>query len=204
MGRPRLHTGGGSRAVVESAVAHFFARGYHGTSMRDIASGAGVTVASIYHHFPSKQAILQHIMTTTLTEVVELTRRAVASADDSEGERLGSLVEAWVGFHASRGQEALISAAEIRSLEEPGRARVVALRDEQEQLFRDVVAAGVASGEFRTAHPLEAARGIIAMGYAVVNWYRTDGPTSASDLARQYRDLALATVQPTRREGGRG
>lgn len=195
MGRPRLHEGGGSRAVVESAIAPFYARGYHGTSMRDIASGAGVTVASIYHHFPSKQAILQHIMHTTLTDVLERTRQAVASAPETHGERLGALMCAWVGFHAERGQEALISAVEFRSLEEPGRTHVVALRDEQEQVFRDVATAGVAGGEFLTAHPVEAARGIIAMGYAVVNWYDPGGHLGPRELAAKYRDLALATVE---------
>lgn len=194
MARPRGQVRGGRAVVVEAAIELFTERGYHGTSMRDIAAGAGVTVASIYHHFASKQVILQHLMLDTLADVLAATRTALDAAGPTPTERLGALVEAWVLFHTQRRAEALIGASELRSLDEPGRREVVALRDEQEAMFRDTVEAGVASGEFATPYPREAARAIINMGYSIASWYRAGGEVGPAEMAERYRVLALGTV----------
>jgi AcrR family transcriptional regulator len=44
--------------VLDAAAALFAERGYHGTSIRDIASAAGMTPAAIYSHFASKAGLL--------------------------------------------------------------------------------------------------------------------------------------------------
>lgn len=194
MARPRAHVRGGRGVLVDAAVENFTALGYHGTSMRDLARTAGVTVASIYHHFSSKQELLQQIMVGTMTDVLALTTQAVDEAGPTATERLSALVEAWVLFHTHRQAEALIGASELRSLDDEGRAAVVALRDRQEALFRDVVEAGVGDGEFATTHPLEAARAIINMGYSIASWYHLGGSVTPEEMAARYVDLALATV----------
>ncbi|MEQ6901026.1 TetR/AcrR family transcriptional regulator [Nocardioides sp. YIM 152588] len=185
----------GRGPLVSSAVRNFTERGYHGTSMRDIASGAGVTVASIYHHFASKQEVLVHIMAGTLTDLLSVTVAADEAADRTARARLEAVVDAWVLFHTERQSEALIGASEIRSLEGPGRDTVVGLRDEQEALFRSIVTAGVESGEFATAYPREAARAILNMGSMVSSWYRPGGELSPEEMSERYRDFALGTVR---------
>ena len=44
--------------ILEIAVDLFAARGYHGVSMDDIGSAAGVTGPALYHHFAGKEAML--------------------------------------------------------------------------------------------------------------------------------------------------
>ena len=46
------------RAVLREAAASFRLKGYHGTSMNEIASSLGVTKAALYHYFPNKNALL--------------------------------------------------------------------------------------------------------------------------------------------------
>lgn len=188
---PRVR--GGREVVLNAAVSNFMTLGFHGTSMRDIARDAGVTVASIYHHFPSKQEILQDIMTTSLVDVIAATRRAVI-AESSPTAQLRALMTAWVLFHTNRQAEALIGASELRSLDKGGRRLVVALRDEQEQLFREVIERGVAHGELLTPYPREAARAIITMGSSIASWYRAGGDATPDEMARRYADLALAVA----------
>jgi AcrR family transcriptional regulator len=165
-------TRSGRDAVLDAAVDHFQRVGYHGTSMRDIATRAGFTVASIYNHFPSKQRILQEIMTTILTDALAATRTAVLRAGPRPHDQLRALMHAWLVFHTDRRDEAVVGATEIRSLDSDGRRLVVALRDEQEGLFRDVVQHGVETGDFLTPYPAEAVRALIAMGTSVASWYR--------------------------------
>lgn len=60
--------------IVEAAFALFAERGYHAVSVRDIAAAVGIKDASLYNHFPGKQAIFDAV----LTEQVERMRSAFA------------------------------------------------------------------------------------------------------------------------------
>lgn len=192
--RAKTQTRGGKEVVLDAAVENFQRLGYHGTSMRDIARDADITVASIYHHFPSKQRILQDIMIRVLSDVISLTRGALMRAGASPTEQLDAVMRAWILFHTTRRAEALIGASEIRSLDEVGLRLVVALRDEQERMFRDVVERGVAEGDFATPYPREAVRAIINMGYSIASWYRPGGELTPEEMAERYAVLALGTV----------
>ncbi|MGG7102118.1 TetR/AcrR family transcriptional regulator [Rhodococcus sp. 24CO] len=182
--------------ILDSAVRNMNERGYHGTSMRDIAAGADLTVASIYHHFKSKQEILQEIMLQALRDAHGMTRSALLRSGGEPKDQLQALVRAWVMFHTTRREDALVGATELRSLDEPGHRLVVALRDEQENIFRDVIERGVEEGAFRTEYPRDAVRAIINMGQQVCVWWRADGPLSAQDIADRYCALATAMVEP--------
>ena len=183
------------QTILDSAMRNMHDRGYHGTSMRDIASGADITVASIYHHFKSKQEILQDIMVRVLHDSIATTRGALLRSDNEPTEQLKALVRAWVLFHASGRVDALVGATERRSLNEAGRRLVIALRDEQEGIFRDVIERGVEEGVFGTAYPRDAVRAIIVMGQQVCVWWRSEGPLSAEDLADRYSAFAAAMVE---------
>ena len=187
----------GKEPVLASAIRNFTERGFHGTSMRDIAGDAGLTVASIYHHFASKQDMLQAIMVQTLSDVLSSTRTALMGAGTDPAAQLGALVHAWILFHTDRQAEALIGASELRSLDGPGRKLIVTLRDEQERMFQDVVDRGISEGAFTTNHPREAARAVINMGYAVASWYRSSGDVPPGEMADRYVELALGAVGST-------
>lgn len=186
---------GGKKVVLDGAVRMFTKVGYHGASVRDIAAEADVTVASIYYHFKSKQVILQEIMVEILEDVIRQTRSALLTSENQPSAQLAALVRCWILFHIERQSEALIGASEIRSLDAEGTARIVALRDEQENIFRGVIDRGASEGVFATPYPREAARAIISMGRSVVNWYHVDGPTKPAVMADQYAELALAMVR---------
>src|SRR5215470_16876440 len=49
------------RRIIDAATEMFYERGYHGTTMREIAAGVGIKAGSLYNHFPSKQDILVRI-----------------------------------------------------------------------------------------------------------------------------------------------
>src|SRR5215470_12198159 len=49
-------------AIIQASYQLFTERGYHGTSMRDIAAQAGITAGSIYNHFADKEQIIQAVI----------------------------------------------------------------------------------------------------------------------------------------------
>ena len=194
----RANVGGnGIHVIVAAAIDNFQARGYHGTSIRDIARDADINPASIYHYFPSKQDILQRIMEEVMKDVIAQTNSAVIGAASTPGDQLAALMRAWVLFHTEKRAEALVVASELRSLDDTGHRIVVALRDQQEGMFRGIIDRGVAEGVFTTAYPREAARAVINMGYSIASWYRPDGDLSPEEMADRYAALALGTVGAT-------
>jgi TetR/AcrR family transcriptional regulator, regulator of cefoperazone and chloramphenicol sensitivity len=65
--------------ILAVAVELFSAHGYAGTSIRDIAETVGMTKASLYYHFESKEQILQAVTEPLRDEMDELIRRATSS-----------------------------------------------------------------------------------------------------------------------------
>lgn len=63
MARPKKSEGRDTRReILDAALDLFAVGGYFGTSMRQIARAVGVRESALYHHFPSKEAILQDLL----------------------------------------------------------------------------------------------------------------------------------------------
>lgn len=62
---PRLHDRVVRRnqtAIEEAALRLFIRQGYFGTSIRDIARDAGISVGNIYNYYPNKQAVYVNLV----------------------------------------------------------------------------------------------------------------------------------------------
>ena len=74
--------------IVEAAFGLFAERGYHAVSVRDIAAAVGVKDASLYNHFPGKQAIFDAVLAAQLerTRAVFAAQGVMAApAEDPDG-----------------------------------------------------------------------------------------------------------------------
>src|ERR1700753_496609 len=80
VGRPRREDNRG-RDVLAAAVELFASRGFDATSIRDIATAAQVQPASVYYHYPSKEALLVAIVDRAAAQVAEQLRGAATDPD---------------------------------------------------------------------------------------------------------------------------
>lgn len=190
----RTYEGSNLSPALASALNKFVEQGYHGTSVRQIAAGAGLSVPGLYHHFPSKQALLVGIMDASMDELLERTRSAEAGAGSSPSDRFDAVVEALLLFHIHRRDAAFVCSTEIRSLDPANRAAYISKRDEEQRLLDAIVAAGVDAGLFDTPHPRDASRAVTTMCIGVATWYRPEGPLPPSELVAVYLDIARRTV----------
>src|ERR1700679_4322388 len=69
------------RDVLAAAVELFASRGFDATSVRDIATAAQVQPASVYYHYPSKEALLVAIVDRAAAQVAEQITGAATSPD---------------------------------------------------------------------------------------------------------------------------
>jgi AcrR family transcriptional regulator len=182
-------------AIPHAALSCFVEQGYHGTSIRTIASRANLSVPGVYHHYASKQDLLIEIVMHAMADLWERSTQALQEAGDDPTRRLDLLIECLVLFHAHRRDQAFIAASEIRSLIGDARTTLIAARDRQQRLLDSVVEDGVAQGRFTTTlAPIEVSRALVTMCTGVAQWYRSNGPLAANELARDYTTIARMAV----------
>ncbi|MET4059920.1 AcrR family transcriptional regulator [Arthrobacter sp. UYP6] len=180
--------------VLAAALECFVEQGFHGTTIREVAGRAGLSVPGVYHHYPSKSALLVDIAQRAMADLFRRSQAALAEAGPSAEDRFRLLIECLVLFHAHRSDHAFIAASEIRSLAGEARTAHLAARDRQQRLLTEVVDDGVAAGVFTTPFPVDSARAVITMCTGVAQWYRAAGELSPEDLAARYIVIARAAV----------
>lgn len=186
------------RSIVLGAARSCMAeRGYHGTSIRDIAARAGMTSAALYHHFTSKQAVLAALMDGALERASVMVDEALDSSAADPRSQLHATVRAWALFHAVHRDDALIGSSEIRSLEGAHLSHVMAAREDLESRLASIVLAGIDAGDFSAADALLAARAVMSMGSSIVTWFDPTGPLTPDEIADVYANLALGAVRGT-------
>lgn len=197
VGSWRVYSDSGLSKPLAAALAAFVEQGYHGASIRDIAARAGLSVPGLYHHYPSKNALLMGLTNAAMDELLERSGEADAEAGAEPGARFDAVVESLLRFHMARRELAFVASSEVRSMEPAERLAYIARRDEQQRMLDRIVADGVAAGEFSARHPADAARAVATMCVAVSSWYRPDGPLSPDELAVRYLDIARGMVGAT-------
>ncbi|MFI5893286.1 TetR/AcrR family transcriptional regulator [Actinoplanes sp. NPDC051513] len=84
--------------ILEIAMGLFAARGYHGVSMDDIGSAAGVTGPALYHHFRGKEAMLVAALIPVSENLLHGGKARVAGHPDDAGAALADLIDFHVEF----------------------------------------------------------------------------------------------------------
>jgi AcrR family transcriptional regulator len=180
--------------ILASAITCFLEVGYHGSTIRTIASGANISVPGLYHHYHNKQELLVAILDLTMQELY-----ARLSSARSEGsthvDRYCLMVEALALFHIHRRPLGLIGSSEMRYIEGSERTRVASLRTGLQRMMDNEVTGAVHDGEFATMHPADAARAISNMCVALSQWYSEAGPLTPNEIARQYARFAYDTMR---------
>jgi AcrR family transcriptional regulator len=180
--------------VLAGALAAFFEQGYHGTSMREIATRAGLSVAGVYHHHASKQEILAALVGAVMDDLIARCHAALASVPDHPEQRFDAVVECLLRFHMHRREAAFVASTELRSLATDHRSRYVAQRDEVQGLVHEQLIRWVDGGGLDSPYPVEAARAVASLCVGVATWFREDGELSADELVTRYLVLTRSLV----------
>jgi AcrR family transcriptional regulator len=89
--------------ILDAALAVFSARGFHSSSIDDIAREAGISKALIYEHFESKQGLYADLLERNANELFERLASALAGVEvDSGAARLATGLDAFFSFVEER------------------------------------------------------------------------------------------------------
>lgn len=179
--------------ILDAAATCFAARGFHGTSTRDIARQAGLSPAVLYVHYPSKEDVLFEISRRGHEHALAR-MRDTAGVGLSPAQRLGEVTYAFALWHARSHTIARIVNYEIAALSPEHYEVIAELRRAIEREMREVVEAGITSGEFHSDRPAATALAILSLGVDLGRWFHDEGEWTPEDVAEHYRELALRMV----------
>lgn len=151
--------GDGRGRILDEAATLFVQRGFAETSMRDIASAAGMQAGSVYYHFASKNEILDAVLGRGIAIMVEAFRQAAdASADAPARERLGRHVRAHLAALHENGPYTAAHVTTFRTAPDAVQSDVVPLRDAYEAMWTELLTELVASGDLAASTPVALTR----------------------------------------------
>jgi AcrR family transcriptional regulator len=171
--------------ILAAAVQLFAEYGYHAAPLRDIARIAGIQAASIYHHYPNKQALLVEIMETHMQRLNSQLERILREEDDPR-ERLYKAITNHIYLHTSNKAEFFIVDTEMRALEEESRGYIISLRDRYDALLQELLRDGMERRMFRQSDVKITSYAIIAMCTEVATWFRPGGRLTVQQVIDIY------------------
>ncbi len=181
-------------AIRTAALRIFREKGYHGTSMQDIADAVGLLKGSLYHYIRSKEELLARLFEGALEDtLVEL--GVIAAGEGSARERMRAMVCAYA-LAVVRNLDAVgVYLREWRALPPHDLAVVRERRRSMRRLFEGVIEDGMRTGEFARGDAKLATLAILGMCNWLYEWYRPRGTKSSDEIADELARRAVASLR---------
>lgn len=188
--------------LLDLAATMFAERGLRATTVRDIADSAGILSGSLYHHFSSKEEMVDEVLRGFLDWLFERYHQIVET-EPNPLERLKGLFMASFEAIATRHAQVVIYQDEAKRLSSQPRFSYVDERNrEQRKMWIEVLTQGIAEGYFRPDIDVDLIyRFIRDTTWVSVRWYQPGGPLSAEEVGRQYLAIVLGGITANPSEG---
>ena len=180
--------------ILDEARSLFLTRGYDATTVEDILAAVGIAKGTLYHHFASKEAILEAIVLRTSDEIAE--RAEAAAANQS----LPAIARMLAVISTARASDEDIELAQQFRAPENVRFHLLSIQQAFARLIpvlTRVVEEGVAAGELSTADARSSVEVVLAAGSTLLDggiFPLDDDDPAASAAARQAALLKTAAA----------
>ncbi|HKF90926.1 MAG TPA: TetR/AcrR family transcriptional regulator [Acidimicrobiia bacterium] len=181
------------REEILALAAKIFAdKGYASTTVREIADAAGILSGSLYHHFDSKEAMLDEIMHGFLDHIVAQYRATVAAGGDPLDVLRALIREAFSSLGGNPAALAVMINEFNFLVQFPRFAYLREGAEETERLWSGVIEEGMRTGVFRSDIDSRMIyRFMRDTIWISVRWYRPDGKYSPEEIADFYVAMLL-------------
>jgi AcrR family transcriptional regulator len=185
--RPRHEHALKREAVILAAAHAFRERGYHNTSLDDLAASLKVTKPTLYLYVPNKEAILFECFRAGLAQI----HASLDESERSEGparERLFAFIRGYAaaivgdfGWCMLRAEDQHLGAAMSK--------RIKALKAGIDKRMRALIEAGVADGSIRACDTRMTAFALAGALNWMGHWYREDATLKPPEIADRFIDV---------------
>jgi TetR/AcrR family transcriptional regulator, cholesterol catabolism regulator len=194
--------------IIRAAAEVLHRSGYESTTMKNIAARVNLTAASLYHHFRNKDSLLLAVLEDGISRVTKQLE-PIAQSDIQNTEKLTEMIKLHV---LNVTQYTAVGAAmvfEMRTLMGESssaksndkeafinrRDAFFQRRDYFERLFRNVVQAGIDSGEFHSVDAAIFTKTMLGAHNWVGIWYKDGGRLDGEAIAEMMAETFLRALQ---------
>jgi AcrR family transcriptional regulator len=182
------------KAILDAAARAIAKNGFHGMSMRELASETGRAPATFYNYFSSKEEVLFEIQSSAFETMIATAEDALDGLE-SPAERLFAFIHEHVRYAAEHPEVMRVLVHEAGALQARERGKVRALKERYYDLARAIVAR--LYGKPVDARDLDRVTyGIFGMLNWIYGWYEPARHGSPAEVALSLHRLALSGLAP--------
>lgn len=181
-------------AVLRAAVRMFNTRGFHATSLDDVAASLNISKPTIYHYLGNKEQVLLECV----TRGVEMLQTAADGARRESGtglDRLRHFLRRYAEINMDDFGRCVIRTGE-EMLSPDGAARFRGLKSRIDQAMRASIAEGIADGSVAPADVRMMAFTLAGALNWPARWHSPEGSMSAESIAATMVDILTAGLAP--------
>jgi AcrR family transcriptional regulator len=182
--------------IEREAIRLFGTDSYPVVGIRDISDAVGILPGSLYVHIDSKEALLGRIVESGIQRYLDVLSE-IAAGEGTATDRLRAVVHAFAHTLDATFEHSAIAFYQWTYLTGEHRERVIAMRRQYEELYVDLVAAGIATGEFREVRSVRVAvRMLLGTVHSLCHWYSPNGSLSIDVIAEMLADTVVRGLLP--------
>lgn len=177
--------------IAGGAIPLFLEKGFHGTSIREIAAAAGLSMGGLYEYISSKDDVLSLVYR-------QMTSPFAETLDDSAGADLTELITAVLVASWDRSKDVQILYRETVALDANHRDELATTERSHAQRIAAAVRTGVERGELLCEQPLLVGHMVmfLAAFMPLRSWItRADGIEASDETARAIADLIVSGLR---------
>jgi AcrR family transcriptional regulator len=176
-------------AVLREAGRAFSERGYHSTSLDDVAKALGVSKGTLYNYVKDKQEILWEFHRLA-AEIAEASFASARVQGGSGAEMLRNTLRHFIhGLTQELGACRVLM--EFNALRPADRVKAAKLRDSFEKAYVDLIEIGIADGSLRAVEPKLAIFTFMGAINWIPRWYSPTGRLTSDYIAETMTDILL-------------
>lgn len=177
-------------AILKAAGSAFSKRGYHNTSLDDVAKSLGISKGTLYNYVRDKQDILGEFHRIS-NDISDRAFEYGRSKGGTGAQVLSSILNRYILLLTAE-MGACGALLEIDALKPQDRARAVKARDEFQQALVEIIETGIRDGSIRQIDPKIAVFTFMGAINWMARWYTPSGRLPGDILAELMTDLLLS------------
>jgi AcrR family transcriptional regulator len=178
------------------AAGLFAEKGFKNTTVRDIAEAAGILSGSLYHHFDSKESMVDEILRTFQEELFGQYDAIISGDLDPRAKLEQAVVVSFEAIDKHRNEVAIFQNEAAYLLTFDRFAYLGERNRQSRQVWLTLLQEGIDAGVLRDDLDLELTyRFIRDTVWVAVSWYRPGGRRTHTEIARQYLSILLEGIR---------
>ena len=177
--------------ILKSAAAAFRSRGYHATSVDDIAQALRMTKGNLYYYFKNKEEILYVCHDHTL-DLLLRTLKVIQAGHESPEAKLRAVVIAFVKLMTEELHGTAAVTLDLKELSPPLRQKIIAKRDRFDRAVRRIIREGIEKGVFTKLDPKFTTFAMMGGINWIPHWFNPYGKADAAAIGVAFAEFFVA------------